>query len=301
MTRARICGRRRPALAFVLAAALCVEVVANGEAEGRLPFALHFHKAGGSSLCRLAVQNGLGAAGVGKHKRLGFNCNILGDDPGHLGFHVNTQASPHGQAEGAFTCDKRLAYMREHGLGFSAVERWLFPPEICVDRFVYVTVLRDPITRVQSSVRFHRQQSPQLALQWATHHSFSSEAPISNGSPSVDNFYVRTLAGRAAYTRPLGHLTDADLTAARRMLAQFEVVMILEHLDRDVVQLPALLGWRNLHMPHSKRNKRHVDWTNDQLAVLTALNRLDLDLYAFADARAANISARVRSLRAPQP
>ncbi len=120
--------------------------------------------------------------------QLGFNCNIKGDDPGHLGLGVAGQESLHGQAEGAFTCEAsqrpppfplpththtyahtiqthittripthvhasvrpethpqttrwhprcarreqlREKFMRQNRLTFSAIERWIFPQEIC--------------------------------------------------------------------------------------------------------------------------------------------------------------------------
>lgn len=60
-------------------------------AGGRYPFFVHLHKAAGTYLCELAIANGHRAAGVASigTKPLGFNCNILGDDPGHLGLGVS--------------------------------------------------------------------------------------------------------------------------------------------------------------------------------------------------------------------
>ena len=54
----------------------------------------------------------------------------------------------------------------------------------------------------------------------------------------VDNFYVRSFAGREAYLRPLGSVSEADLSKAKQVLGEtFEVVLILERFDRDLVQL----------------------------------------------------------------
>ena len=56
-------------------------------------------------------------------KELGFNCNILGDDPGHLGLGVAKQDSTYGQAEGKFSCEARAKFMKAKRLQFSAIER----------------------------------------------------------------------------------------------------------------------------------------------------------------------------------
>ena len=67
----------------------------GSSARQRPVFFMHLHKAAGSSLCELAVANRVRAAGVKSlgTKELGFNCNLLGDDPGHLGLGVHSQAS----------------------------------------------------------------------------------------------------------------------------------------------------------------------------------------------------------------
>jgi len=91
--------------------------------------------------------------------------------------------------------------MAKHRLGLSAIERWLFPQEVCPSTFIYLTCLRHPVGRIKSSVKFHTKQTEALVVAWATKHEFNPAAPISTGSASVDNFYVRSFAGREAFLK----------------------------------------------------------------------------------------------------
>lgn len=91
--------------------------------------------------------------------------------------------------------------MTKRGLGFSAIERWIFPQEICVDKFIYMTCFRDPLSRIKSSVKFHRRQTEKIVLNWAHENVFNPYAPVSTGSASVDNFYVRSFAGKEVFLK----------------------------------------------------------------------------------------------------
>ena len=77
--------------------------------------------------------------------------------------------------------------------------------------FIYMTCFRDPISRIKSSLRFHRLQQPKVVMSWAESNSFNPASPISNGSPTVDNFYIRSLSGKSVYTKHLGQITTRDL------------------------------------------------------------------------------------------
>jgi hypothetical protein len=272
----------------------------------RPTFFMHLHKAAGTTLCELAVRNGQRAAGmkgIGT-KALGFNCNLLGDDPGHLGLEVEGQESTYGQAEGKLSCKGRLEIMKRDRLVFSAVERWLFPSDLCLNSFIYITCLRDPVKRIKSSIKFHREQSEALVTDWATTHEFFPHAPISKGSPSVDNFYVRSFAGKATYLKKLGLVTAQDLEEAQAILEKnFEVVLIVEQFSRDLVQLEVLLGWKSTTLGNAKKSpdSRKVEFTELQELVLKKRNALDYDFYKFADEKAKGISAKALEYKRNTP
>ena len=218
----------------------------------------------------------------------------MGDDPGHLGLGGERQESTYKQAEGKLTCSARSELMAKHSLDFSAMERWLWPNEICRERYIYMTCLRDPIGRIKSSIKFHRLQTPQIIESWATTDFFNPAAPISNGSPSVDNFYVRSFAGKNVYMKPLGQVNANDLSIAKQLLQQFEVVLILEKLnDRDLVQLEKRLHWRKTSLPQTpkkSRAKKNDALSAQQESLLRERNALDMSFYAYADQVAAAIS-----------
>ena len=223
--------------------------------------------------------------------QLGFNCNILGDDPGHLGLGVPKQDSTYGQAEGKFSCDRRVVVMKKYRLSFSAIERWIYPQEICTDKFLYMTCLRHPVSRIKSSVKFHAKQTEEMVVNWATKHTFQPAAPVSTGSPSVDNFYIRSFAGISTYMKKQGEITTEDLDTAKSILSHFEVVLILEHFDRDLIQLQKILGWRTTALGKAKSTaSRKVSFTPAQETILTIVNALDIQLYTHADRVAAKIS-----------
>ena len=254
--------------------------------------------AAGTYLCELAVANGHRAAGIRALglKDYGFNCNILGDDPGHLGLGVNGQESKYGQAEGKLSCDGRLALMEKMQIDFSAAERWLWPQEICIQKFIYMTCFRDPISRIKSSLRFHRLQQPKVVMSWAESNSFNPASPISNGSPTVDNFYIRSLSGKSVYTKHLGQITTADLERAKNVLSLFEVVIILEKLStRDVVQLATRLQWSKTSLSFTPKKTGRTTvraLSSEQEKRLRQLNALDQEFYQHADRQAAEISAK---------
>ena len=143
--------------------------------------------------------------------------------------------------------------------------RWIFPQEICLDRFIYMTCVRHPVSRIKSSVKFHVKQTEaqvwccllELSLSspwqrngksalvaptsrsmlgrwWAGQRKMRSgimllflgegeaslaerecaggfqesltsrcpdRLPCSIGSQSVDNFYIRSLAGRQVFLK----------------------------------------------------------------------------------------------------
>ena len=268
-------------------------------------FFMHLHKAAGTTLCLLALSNGHRAAGMKQDERdpktklkYGFNCNILGDDPGHLGLGVANQESTFGQAEGRMTCKQRGGLMNERKWTFSAIERWIYPQEICPDQFIYITCLRDPVSRIKSSVKFHVRQTEDMVVSWATKHEFNAAAPISTGSPSVDNFYTRSFAGKITYLKPLGSVNDLDLAVAKATIDRFEAVLILEHFDRDLVQLEKLLGWNTKNLGQAKKSssdKKKVAFSPAQEALLKQRNALDFEFYAHAEGLAEKISIRARA------
>ena len=262
---------------------------ATRELGSRIPFFFHLHKAGGTTLCHNArVVNKLNAPIR--------NCNAPGDGPRTLRDGIA------GFGNANWTCDARRAYMRTHCIQFFAAERWL-DDNLCTDHFMYLTVLRDPIKRIESNCRFEKVK-PETALNWL-HNSHFPEERVYLGTASVDNFYVRSFAGFDVFHRPAGSLTREDLEAAKRQLDNFEVVMTLEQMDQGLVQLRQLLGWK---MPNTADSHRSfgsgdvtIKFSDAQRRVLQEKNALDVEFFGYAASLAKQRVAAIRRLSQNSP
>ena len=205
--------------------------------DGRLPYFLHLHKAGGTTVCHVArMSNELNAA-----KR---NCNAPGDGPRTL------STAPFGYANKKLDghCKLRRQEALKRQVDFLAVERWLDTRTFasCHTSFFFVTVLREPVQRIVSHCRFEH-ISAREALAWTRLPSVAAGAagtPIQRGAAVVDNFYVRSLLGGDVYEKtPPGQITAAHASQAIEVLSDFDAVLILENLDRGFDQLFHRLGW----------------------------------------------------------
>ena len=200
-----------------------------------------------------------------------------------------------GDGNRALSCAAREAHLAKHCIQFFGAERWL-DDELCPDRFLYLTVLRDPIRRIESNCRYERIQ-PRDALDWLQNTSyFPEETRVYEGTAAVDNFYVRSLCGPRVFHLPAGTLTDAHLADAKRRLGVFEALLILEEYELGLPQLEALLGWKR---PKDKKDAHRsfgpgdstIAFTPEQRRTLADRNRLDIELYAYAKRRSRAITA----------
>jgi hypothetical protein len=238
----------------------------------RWPYFIHFHKAGGTTLCHQArTVNGMNVPLR--------NCNLPGDGPRTL---TNSLA---GDGNRKLSCAARAQYMAKHCIHFFAAERWL-DGELCPERFFYVTVLRDPIKRIESNCRYEYVQ-PADALRWLTAETYlPEETRIYIGTAAVDNFYIRTLCGPDVFHLPFGSITRAHLELAKSRLAAFEAVLILEEYEAGLLQLELLLGWKRPAKKDAHRSfgsgDTSIRFSDDQRGILTERNQLDLELYVFA-------------------
>lgn len=250
--------------------------------DGRLPYFLHLHKAGGTTICHVArMSNELNAA-----KR---NCNAPGDGPRTLisapfGY-ANTQLDGH--------CKRRRQEALKHKIDFLAVERWLDTGTFaqCHASFFFITVLREPVQRIVSHCRFEH-VSPKEALAWARLSTADAARaadgrPVQRGAAVVDNFYVRSFLGGDVYEKTApGAITAHHAAQAIEVLARFDAVLILENLDRGFDQLFRRLGWcrpdaGELRQSFGPGDETIVFSASDRRE-LAALNAPDLSVYGFA-------------------
>lgn len=102
---------------------------------------------------------------------------------------------------------------------------------------------------------------------------------------AVDNYYTRLLLGEGTYYLPPGAITHEHMAAARLMLLQYDVLLILETSDMDELFLKHALGWRVGLSGASARVARHKGNADElmpyDLDDLVAANKLDVQLYGF--------------------
>ena len=96
---------------------------------------------------------------------------------------------------------------------------------------------------------------------------------------AVDNFYVRSFAGYDVFHRPAGSIS-ADLAVAEKHLKS-GIILILEQMDRGLVQMEKLLGWK---MPKSVDSHRSfgsgdvtIKFSAVQRRILREYNKIDVN------------------------
>ena len=195
-------------------------------AEGEIPIVhLHLHKCAGTTTCDLARMN-MGS-GVMDRFQMENNCATLGD-----GNWLTRNEIVPGFSK---SCDERRDLARTHP--FVMIERWLDSDAPC-DGLKHSVVIRDPIDRIVSNVLFTKNEpgydssahSPAQFVSWAAPgevHAITNSPDALQGSnmierstATVENFYVRSLAGPEAFMVPAGQLDKGHLEKAHVRLSR---------------------------------------------------------------------------------
>ncbi len=92
--------------------------------------------------------------------------------------------------------------------------------------------------------------------------------------PVVDNYYTRSLLGEATYKLPAGRVTAEHGAYAQLLVAQYDVLLVLEQSNSRKLGLGLGLGWKDI----------------EQVSVCTCMLAADLWL-----ASAVRIYTRMRS------
>jgi len=209
----------------------------------KIPFFVHMHKAGGTSVCSIARQllNGTGTA-PSKH----WNCNSLELIP------VFPSRALANDSFCPSCCARAAAIARERHLGLAVWEspvgmKWLPPTALkCSEFFSYGILMRSPLARIASwmheLLRARKLEFLPAAMASACA-SGSVAAFLSTLSPSavamLDNGLIRTLLGLStqrdvrptAYYLGAGEVADSHRRRAAEMLTRFDIVIDLASLS----------------------------------------------------------------------
>jgi hypothetical protein len=273
-----------------MSAALLLAAAAQACGGPRIVLFKHFHKAGGTSLFQIARRNARVYEPFANSTQMNGNMdNVTSPGCGAAG-------------GGAFACEDCAAALRRQRVTFVATEFNTFhavsPASMCPACFAYAVTFRGPLARIVSHMRFAGLDARAVA---ALLDNFTvAPSPVwGRGSAWFTNLYVRELSGVDAYGAPPGAVGEAALAAAAAAVANFDVVLILEHLGDHLAQLTCVLGWADVaevalngNGRASFRDVAGLDaMFHDRLA---AANRLDGALFARAVARAELLTARCR-------
>lgn len=153
----------------------------------------------------------------------------------------------------------------------------------------YFTVLRDPVERVISYYHFIRRSPHHYCYELVTSRQMSLHDFVSSGADTlVDNGQTRLLANlETGHEIPFGGCDAALLDEAKANLAQrMAVVGLTERFDETLLLLRHHFGWRHIYYARqnvsANRTRRH-SLSPDTLALIENANRLDTELYRFAD------------------
>jgi len=276
----------------------------------------HVHKAGGTTMCRLATQNM-----ITEDVQLPFredwstNCvpyeSFLGPHPAVGSDDISMRASlsfRQRKLQGAwlggacflgFLTPAQLRVLPTHylPLNFVASEGPL-PDSLPLDiTFAMVTMLRNPVDRVLSSFRWFQYMTQAMPHSPTECHAYQAPANATLQEwlhMYPDNWMTRELAGTKVLFRRDAHgfpapLTSEDLATAKQRLRMFSAVLIMERWDSSMKLMEQLFHWKDVdyigHRAGSRRDTAaEVELVGqpEVLKILRDRNRMDIDLYQYA-------------------
>lgn len=235
-------------------------------------FFLHLSSAGGSSLCRLGQQQPCARVPACR-----ANCNLNCAHPWDWVNYCNPLvcASPQRPCKSAYapSCAGLRRYVRRRNLTIIASETMLPSwhrgeslSSLCTG-FAYVTVLRDPVERLQSQLERMHPTAPNARLRSLLNASRSRFEPAVKsslmGPAAVDNYLIRLLLGPDVFFLPLRAINRTHAQQAEAVLRTFAAAIPLDQLDAQGSRwLRAAFGWRG----RTGHVNLHVDETGKPLS-----------------------------------
>lgn len=259
-------------------------------------FFLHVSSAGGSSVCKWVMDQP-----CAKVPFCGANCNLNCHHPWDWSRWCPTgvcqkpaKACRPAHREG---CEGLQRYVRRRNLTFIASETLISAGgSFCFDEFAHITVLRDPVDRLQSQLTRMYGGKPNSRLRALASQKLlfnTSERTSLMGTAALDNYLTRLLLGPSAFFLPLGAINASHERAAMGVLSKFALAVPIENVTTSGAEwLRASFGWMgpfprtNRHTRFSRSHRDHGRRLahsgralgERSLRLLRALNRHDTRL-----------------------
>jgi len=189
---------------------------------------------------------------------------------------------------------KRKIRLIQGHMGFGTHEYF---PQPCQ----YITVLREPVSRVLSQYHQMRQQD------WCPYKKEIRSLPLdkfieSHPIDALTNYQVKMIAGRNSGmpgdTTPydISPSDPALLVQAQENIDKHYLVVLTEKFDESVLLMQKKLNWRNAYYIRSnvtKSRKRKADYDEALIDIIRENNKLDIELY---DQALKNMNAEIADL-----
>ena len=234
--------------------------------KSKILFFMHFHKAGGSSICRMAAE-------AGYKIPLKTNCNAFIEDD------KNKKLSCCGK-----TTQDQQNFAKTTDYTFVANEKHLYQ-DLDTQYYTYMVVFRDPWDRYSSHYKYARDYFFNVRIMGKFDKWVSSQP---------DNFMLRSLCGPKCEKVKTGDLNEKHLNFVKKRLDKFSAILILENFDESMEILyndPIFEGkWETIkqknagkaHHGNTFRNHNEVVATKEIKEKYNYLVTFDLELYEYA-------------------
>jgi hypothetical protein len=229
---------------------------------------LHIPKTAGSTLNRI----------IGRQYSLENICSIYPGSatvPGGIVLSSASELTTLSEAD-----QSRIHLLRTH-MSFG-IHKYLSAPA------TYFTLLRDPIERIISLYYFVSSLPEPLRPDYFPGDDMSLQDWIKKKvAIDVDNAQTRMLSG-GLHAVPFGQCTEEDLRRAKQNLKNhFAVVGLTKRFDETLLLLKRTLGWQEAlnytRQNVTKKRPKRDDLPTESLAVISDANRLDIELYRYAE------------------
>lgn len=237
---------------------------------------VHFHKSGGTMVCQTALRSGYNitnAMGLPDENIEALNCNTPFSGP-------KTDVRRYSSLQ---SCKAMSLYNRI--TDFVAVEV-PFQEAMPCPSFLSFALMRNPVDRVQSHMRFHSLKRNEI-INWVQSRKPCNRSSFVFGYPIVNSMVIRQLLGRERYT-DTAPVNEADLERAKQIVDSFDVFVPMEYLEMphvaDVLsqKMPLFAKALKDHLASSAVGVRSYDnATSDFVQLLEKENQYDLRLYDY--------------------
>lgn len=246
----------------------------------------HIHKSAGSLMCDEAKHMG---------EKIVQPSLYCASDVFH-DWYVPGDAKTQTQSSGQ-TCADRASMFRDE-FTWNSIERQLDTGDLCFNKFIYATIIRETIDRAESQVNYEYPQNTEHILHCLDEavKANTGETPsclmpaMSNATRPIskrfgwlflDNYVIRLLGGVDTMMLPPGGVNSSHLLNAISVLSQFDLVIPFDELHSEgaKAEMDGVLGWHPRESVEVRVTSHEKRFTQEERQLLRSINKFDMALY----------------------